>query len=57
MARKRNHERRLAAISRALALATEAIDLLDAYDGPPDVAAHLEIVRQKLQDALKATID
>jgi len=40
------------AMKRALALVTEAMDLLDAHRGPPDAAAHLELAQQKLREEL-----
>jgi hypothetical protein len=40
------------AVKRALALVTEAMDLLDAHVGPPDAAAHLELAQQKLREEL-----
>jgi DNA-directed RNA polymerase subunit K/omega len=48
----RNDDRRLAAIRRALELTTEALDLLDAHEGPPTAAAHLEMCRDKLREEL-----
>ena len=36
------------ALRRALSLVLEAIDVLDAHGGPPDAAAHLELVRHRL---------
>ena len=50
MASKR--DKRIAAIERALALATEALDLLDAHEGPPTAAVHLEMCRDKLREEL-----
>ena len=38
--------------SHALELITEAMDLLDAHDGPPDAAAHLAVAQQRLRQAL-----
>ncbi len=57
MARKRNQDRRTAAIDRAYALVTEAMDLLDAHGGPADAAAHLELARHGLLNALKTPIE
>jgi hypothetical protein len=48
-----DQQRRAAAISRSLKLVIEAMDLLDAHDGPPEAAAHLELARQRLQDAMR----
>ena len=44
-----NKEDRRAAVRRALALVTEAMDLLDAHGAPPDAAAHLELALEKLR--------
>lgn len=52
MAGKRSNSAHAKAIKRALALTTEALDLLDAHDGPPDAAAHLEMCRHKLQQEI-----
>lgn len=41
-----------APLKRALRLATEALDLLDAYCGPPDAAAHLELALKSLRAAI-----
>lgn len=41
-----------AAIKRALALVTEALDLLDAHGGPPDAAAHLDLAMRRLREVL-----
>lgn len=46
-------EKRMAAICRSLELVIEAMDLLDAYDGPPDAAVHLELARKRLTEVLK----
>jgi hypothetical protein len=32
---------------------TEAMDLLDAHDGPPDAAAHLSLAQETLRQALR----
>lgn len=40
------------AMKRALALITEAMDLLDGHRGPPDAAAHLELAQQRLREEL-----
>jgi hypothetical protein len=51
----RNSEiRSNAPIKRALALVTEAMDLLDAHDGPPEAAALLDLARQQLSDTLRS---
>ena len=42
-----------AAVERALVLVTEAMDLLDAHDGPPDAAAHLSLAQETLRQALR----
>jgi hypothetical protein len=41
------------AIRRALALTSEALDLLDAHDGPPEAKALFALGCQKLRDALQ----
>ena len=41
-----------AAIRRALTLITEAMDLLDAHDGPPDAAAHLDLAQDRIRKFL-----
>ena len=53
MAGARDEQQRIAAIQRALELTTEALDLLDAHDGPPDAAAHLDVGAQRLREALQ----
>ena len=40
------------AMKRALALITEAMDLLDGHRGPPDAAVHLELAQQRLREEL-----
>lgn len=42
------------AINRALALVTEAIDLLDAHDGPADAAANLALAQERLRQAIRS---
>ena len=42
-----------AAVERALVLVTEAMDLLDAHDGPPDAAAHLSLAQERLRRAIR----
>jgi hypothetical protein len=41
------------AINRALALVTEAIDLIDAHDGPADAAANLALAQDRLRRAIR----
>ena len=48
MTGERNEGHRETANKRALALVTQAIDLLDAHGGSPEAAAYLELARQKL---------
>jgi hypothetical protein len=52
MAAESNEQSRASAIKRALALATEAQDLLDSHGGPPDAAVHLDLCCRKLQEEL-----
>ena len=52
MADERKDTARDGAIRRALALATEAQDLLDAHGGPPEAGVHLDLCRQALQQEL-----
>jgi hypothetical protein len=40
------------AMTRALELLSEAMNLVDAYDGPPDAATHLAIAQKQLRQAL-----
>jgi hypothetical protein len=40
-----------AALDRAAALVVEALDLLDAYDGPPQAAAYLQLALSELAEA------
>ena len=47
-----DQERRRAAVVRVLKLLTEAIDLLDAHDLPPQIGAHLDLSRQQLKAEL-----
>ena len=42
------------AIQRALSLVTEAIDLLDAHNGPADAAAHLSVAQEYLRQETSA---
>jgi hypothetical protein len=46
-------ERRRAAILRVVELTTEAIDLIDAHDLPPQAAAHIDLGREKVRALLK----
>jgi len=46
--------RKRSALNRALQLLIEALDLIDAYEGPPEAAAHIEMARQRLQHHLAA---
>ena len=41
------------AAQRAVALVTEAMDLLDAHGVAPDAAAHLAMAQQQLRQILK----
>jgi hypothetical protein len=50
---ERASKRTATAIRRALANVTEALDLLDAHDGPPDAAAHLSLAQERLRAAIK----
>jgi hypothetical protein len=52
MTGKRNGPSAASATRRALALVTEAMDLLDAHGGEPDAAAHLAMAQQQLRQAL-----
>ena len=49
----RQAEKAEVAIKQALALVVEAIDLLDAHDGPADAAAHLSFAQERLREALR----
>ena len=49
---ERENSGRSAAIRRALELVTEALDLIDAYDGPPTAGAHLALVQEQLRQEL-----
>jgi hypothetical protein len=51
MSRRRNENDR--PIKRALELVTEALDLLDAYDGPADAAAHLSLAQERLRQIIR----
>ena len=45
-------ERRRTALLRVLELLTQAIDLVDAHDLPPDIAAHVDLGRHRVRAAL-----
>lgn len=42
------------AMRRALALTIEALDVLDAHDGPAEAKALLELAREKLRETLQS---
>lgn len=42
------------ALDRVIALLLESLDLLDAHDGPPQAAAHLELALCELKVARSA---
>jgi len=44
---------RIAAMRRALELVTEALDLIDAYNGPPTSDAHLALVQELLRQDIQ----
>lgn len=46
------NEKLESAMTRALKLVTEAMDLLDAHGGPPDASAHLAMVQAQLRQAI-----
>jgi hypothetical protein len=46
-----SNPRRQTAVQRAIALVSEAVDLLDAHGGPPEAAAHLDLGLQELRRA------
>jgi hypothetical protein len=46
------NEIRSKAILRALKLITEAMELIDAHDGPPEVAAQLAFAQQRLRQSI-----
>jgi hypothetical protein len=45
---------RALAIKQALSLTTEALDLLDAHNGPPEAAAYIEMTRDQLRRHIKS---
>ena len=49
----RRSDKSEAGIKRALALVSEALDLLDAYDGPADAAAHLSMAQAQIRQAIQ----
>ena len=53
MASDKDKDRRTAATTRAKALVTEALDLLDAHGGSAPAAAHLELALQELRKVAK----
>jgi hypothetical protein len=53
LAGSNEEEAATAGLRRALKLVIEAIDLMDAFGGPPETTAHLELGRQSLRDFLK----
>jgi hypothetical protein len=52
MTGERIHAPRDEVLKRALALATEAMDLLDAHGTDPPAAAHLALAQQQLRKTL-----
>jgi hypothetical protein len=52
MAGKRNHVPQEQVLTRALQLATEAMDLLDAHGADPTAAAYFALAQQQLRKAL-----
>ena len=50
----RRGEKSEAAVRRALTLVTEALDLLDAHEGPADAAAHLSLAQERLREFVRA---
>jgi hypothetical protein len=52
MARERVRKSQSAAIERAAALVTEAMDLLDGHSASPEAAAHLAMAQQKLREGI-----
>ena len=50
MSVRRNNDQ--SALQRALELVTEAMDLLDAHDGPPEVGAHLSLAQERLRQVV-----
>ena len=54
MAGSTSPDRRKAALERANALMTEALDLLDSNGGPAEATAHLDLALQKVREELKS---
>jgi hypothetical protein len=52
MAGERNEERKEQSLRRALTLATEAMDVLDAHGSDPQAAAYLALAQQQLRKSL-----
>ena len=52
MAGQRDELQQSSALRRAVALVTEAMDLLDAHGGVPDAAVHLAVAQQQMRQAL-----
>jgi len=50
--RKRNHDSGDDALSRALRLTTQAMDLLDAHGSDPEGAAYLALAQQQMRKTL-----
>lgn len=51
MAGREVEDRRRAAMRRASALVSEALDLIDGHDGPAEAAAHLDLALEKLRES------
>jgi hypothetical protein len=52
MAGERNHVQQAQVLKRALALTTEAIDLLDAHGSDAEAAAYLALAQQQIRKTL-----
>ena len=50
MAGRSASDRYDAALDRAASLTAEALDLIDAYSGPPQAAVHLELALTELRE-------
>lgn len=57
MAGQRDEPQQSIALKRALALVTEAMDLLDAHGAAPDAAMHLAMAQQRMRQALSSQSD